>query len=30
MQLSFVLNYAGIKANELDLVAFYDKPFLKV
>jgi carbamoyltransferase len=26
---NFCLEYAGIKANEVDLVAFYDKPFLK-
>jgi len=27
--IEFCLNYAGIKSAELDLVAFYDKPFLK-
>jgi carbamoyltransferase len=27
--IEFCLNYAGIKSSELDLVAFYDKPFLK-
>jgi carbamoyltransferase len=27
--IKFCLNYAGIKASDLDLVAFYDKPFLK-
>ncbi|MBK9098598.1 MAG: carbamoyltransferase [bacterium] len=27
--IKFCLDYAGIKANDLDLVAFYDKPFLK-
>ena len=27
--IKFCLDYAGIKSNELDLVAFYDKPFLK-
>ena len=27
--IKFCLDYAGIKASDLDLVAFYDKPFLK-
>lgn len=27
--INFCLKYAGIKSSELDLVAFYDKPFLK-
>ena len=27
--IEFCLKYAGIKSNDLDLVAFYDKPFLK-
>jgi carbamoyltransferase len=27
--IDFCLKYAGIKSSELDLVAFYDKPFLK-
>ena len=27
--IKFCLDYAGIKATDLDLVAFYDKPFLK-
>ena len=27
--IDFCLNFAGIKSPELDLVAFYDKPFLK-
>ena len=27
--IKFCLDFAGIKANELELVAFYDKPFLK-
>ncbi len=27
--INFCLNYAGIKSVDLDLVAFYDKPFLK-
>jgi carbamoyltransferase len=27
--IDFCLNYAGIKSSHLDLVAFYDKPFLK-
>ncbi len=27
--IKFCLNYSGIKAEQLDLVAFYDKPFLK-
>ncbi len=27
--INFCLNYAGITAKELDIVAFYDKPFLK-
>ena len=27
--IEFCLNYAGVKSSELDLVAFYDKPFLK-
>jgi carbamoyltransferase len=27
--IKFCLEYTGIKADELDLVAFYDKPFLK-
>ncbi|MBE0572427.1 MAG: carbamoyltransferase [Ignavibacteriaceae bacterium] len=27
--IKFCLEYAGIKASDLDLVAFYDKPFLK-
>jgi len=26
---NFCLDYAGIKSNELEIVAFYDKPFLK-
>ncbi|OGU63945.1 MAG: hypothetical protein A2W30_06190 [Ignavibacteria bacterium RBG_16_36_9] len=29
LAINFCLNYAGIKASDLDLVAFYDKPFLK-
>ena len=28
--IKFCLDYAGIKATDLDLVAFYDKPFLKI
>ena len=27
--IEFCLNYAGIKSNDLELAAFYDKPFLK-
>jgi len=27
--INFCLEYAGIKSNELEIVAFYDKPFLK-
>jgi len=27
--IKFCLDYAGIKVSDLDLVAFYDKPFLK-
>ncbi len=27
--INFCLNYAGIKSPDLDLIAFYDKPFLK-
>jgi len=27
--IKFCLNYAGIESSQLDLVAFYDKPFLK-
>ena len=27
--ISFCLNFAGIKSDSLDIVAFYDKPFLK-
>jgi carbamoyltransferase len=27
--IEFCLNYAGIKSNDLEIVAFYDKPFLK-
>ena len=27
--IEFCLNYAGIKGSELEIVAFYDKPFLK-
>jgi len=27
--IKFCLNYAGIKVSELELIAFYDKPFLK-
>ena len=29
LAVEFCLNYAGIKSDDLDLVAFYDKPFLK-
>ena len=29
LAINFCLNHAGIKASDLDLVAFYDKPFLK-
>jgi carbamoyltransferase len=29
LAINFCLDYAGIKSNELELVAFYDKPFLK-